>query len=44
METNVIVGNPTKKFFIEMITRDISIEDAIIDLLDNLIVKKVFED
>lgn len=37
METNVIVGNPTKKFFIEMITRDISIEDAIIDLLDNSI-------
>ena len=34
---NVIVGNPTKKFFIEMITRDISIEDAIIDLLDNSI-------
>lgn len=23
---NVIEGNPTKKFFIEMITRDISIE------------------
>ena len=37
METNVIEGNPTKKFFIEMITRDISIEDAIIDLLDNSI-------
>lgn len=35
--TNVIEGNPTKKFFIEMITRDISIEDAIIDLLDNSI-------
>ena len=34
---NVIEGNPTKKFFIEMITRDISIEDAIIDLLDNSI-------
>ena len=37
MEANVIEGNPTKKFFIEMITRDISIEDAIIDLLDNSI-------
>ena len=37
MNTNVIEGNPTKKFFIEMITRDISIEDAIIDLLDNSI-------
>ena len=37
MNTNVIEGNPTKKFFIEMITRDISIEDAIIDFLDNSI-------
>lgn len=37
MTTNIIEGNPTKKFFIEMITRDISIEDAIIDLLDNSI-------
>lgn len=37
METNIIEGNPTKKFFVEMITRDISIEDAIIDLLDNSI-------
>lgn len=37
MNTNIIQGNPTKKFFIEMITRDVSIEDAIIDLLDNSI-------
>lgn len=37
MSDNIIEGNPTKKFFIEMITRDISIEDAIIDLLDNSI-------
>ena len=37
MNANIIEGNPTKKFFIEMITRDISIEDAIIDLLDNSI-------
>ena len=37
MATNIIEGNTTKKFFIEMITRDISIEDAIIDLLDNSI-------
>ncbi len=37
MSENIIEGNPTKKFFIEMITRDISIEDAIIDLLDNSI-------
>lgn len=37
MKNNIIEGNPTKKFFIDMITRDISIEDAIIDLLDNSI-------
>ncbi|WP_262288763.1 ATP-binding protein [Hallella absiana] len=35
--TNIIQGRPTKKFFIDMITRDISIEDAIIDLIDNSI-------
>lgn len=34
---NTIEGNPTKTFFIEMITRDISIRDAILDLLDNSI-------
>lgn len=37
MANTTLEGNPTKKFFIEMITRDISIEDAIIDLLDNSI-------
>ena len=36
MNSNIIEGNPTKTFFIDMITRDISIKDAIIDLLDNL--------
>lgn len=36
-DLNVIEGNPTKTFFIEMITRDISIRDAILDLLDNSI-------
>jgi Histidine kinase-, DNA gyrase B-, and HSP90-like ATPase len=35
--SNVIQGNPTKSFFIEMITRDISIKDSILDLLDNSI-------
>lgn len=35
--SNKIQGNPTKSFFIEMITRDISIKDAILDLLDNSI-------
>lgn len=37
MANNTIEGNPTKRFFIDMITRDISVEDAIIDLLDNSI-------
>lgn len=35
--SNIIQGNPTKSFFIEMITRDISIKDSILDLLDNSI-------
>lgn len=34
---NIIQGNPTKSFFITMITRDITTEDAILDLLDNSI-------
>lgn len=34
---NIIEGSPTKQFFIDMITRDISIEDAIMDLIDNSI-------
>lgn len=37
MTDNIVQGNPTKTFFIEMITRDISIKDAILDLLDNSI-------
>lgn len=37
MSDKIIQGNPTKSFFIEMITRDISIKDAILDLLDNSI-------
>lgn len=36
-DNNSIQGNPTKTFFIEMITRDISIKDAILDLIDNSI-------
>jgi hypothetical protein len=28
---------PTKEFFIEMFTRDISLEDCILDLIDNSI-------
>lgn len=37
MSENILQGNPTKTFFIGMITRDISIKDAILDLLDNSI-------
>ena len=28
-------GQPTKEFFVEMLTRDIELNDAILDLLDN---------
>lgn len=35
--TGRINGNPTKLFFIDFITRDISTEDAILDLMDNSI-------
>ena len=37
MSKNIIQGSPTKGFFIDMITRDISIKDAILDLIDNSI-------
>jgi hypothetical protein len=30
-------AEPTKRFFIEMLTRDISLEDAILDLVDNCV-------
>jgi hypothetical protein len=33
----IINGRPTKTFFVNMITRDITIRDAILDLLDNSI-------
>ena len=35
--SGLINGKPTKQFFIGMLTRDISIRDAILDLLDNSI-------
>lgn len=31
----VAAANPTKEFFVSMLTRDISIEDCILDLIDN---------
>jgi Histidine kinase-, DNA gyrase B-, and HSP90-like ATPase len=35
MRTNKVDANPTKAFFVRMITRDISLEDCILDLIDN---------
>jgi hypothetical protein len=37
MMDGTINGRPTKTFFVNMITRDITIRDAILDLLDNSI-------
>ena len=34
---NIVLSGPTKDFFINMITRDISLTDAIIELIDNCI-------
>lgn len=33
--TDFVTAEPTKEFFVEMLTRDIELEDAIFDLLDN---------
>jgi hypothetical protein len=37
MATHKAHGNPTKDFFVHTITKDVSIEDCILDLLDNSI-------
>jgi hypothetical protein len=34
---DVVNASPTKTFFLEMFTRDITLEDAILDLIDNAI-------
>src|SRR5215469_15296234 len=34
-ETQKALANPTKEFFVRMITQDISLEDCILDLIDN---------
>lgn len=37
-ENNLIVNSsPSKTFFIDMITKDVSVESAILDLIDNAI-------
>lgn len=37
MTTSIVNASPTKKFFVRMLTRDIGLSDAILDLLDNCI-------
>lgn len=32
-----VLASPTRKFFVEMLTRDIDLMDAIMDLVDNCI-------
>ena len=34
---NTVSASPTKRFFVDMLTRDIELEDAILDLLDNCV-------
>jgi len=34
-ELQPLVGSPTKRFFVEMLPRDIELDDAILDLVDN---------
>jgi Histidine kinase-, DNA gyrase B-, and HSP90-like ATPase len=36
-KTKMVNASPTKGFFVEMLTRDIELEDAILDLLDNCV-------
>jgi len=35
--TDTVNAAPTKRLFIEMLTRDVSLEDAVLDLIDNAI-------
>ena len=35
MDKNSVNATPVKSFFVEMLTRDISLDDAILDLMDN---------
>src|SRR6266852_5395134 len=36
-ERETIWGGPTKRFFVSMLTRDIELKDAILDLVDNCV-------
>src|ERR1700730_9735962 len=35
--SSIIYAGPTKRFFVSMLTRDIELKDAILDLLDNCV-------
>ena len=35
--TDLALAEPTKKFFVEMLTRDVSLQSAILDLVDNAV-------
>lgn len=37
MAIETVIASPTKRFFVDMITRDIELQDAILDLLDNCV-------
>ncbi|WP_016951123.1 ATP-binding protein [Anabaena sp. PCC 7108] len=43
---NQVDASPTKNFFVEMLTRDIDLEDSILDLLDNCIdgIQRIIKD
>lgn len=34
---NQVLASPTKRFFVDMLTRDIDLKDAVLDLLDNCV-------
>ena len=37
MKPETVFGGPTKRFFVSMLTRDIDLSDAILDLIDNCV-------
>ncbi len=36
-EPETVWGGPTKRFFVSMLTRDIRLSDALLDLIDNCV-------
>ena len=37
IDDNTVEATPTKSFFVSMLTRDIDLGDAVLDLLDNCV-------